>query len=471
MEDTQAPYPYLLSIEVQDLRCLRGRQRLNTSRPDGRPARWTVLLGDNGVGKTTLLQAIAFCGPVLPREGYVLFDGDTTEIHAEFLPSMRLDSNTLKRKARGRGRTRVSSIREKSLLKANGEQAHEIAMYHAHSADWYATDENIGVLSWGDDWFTAGPDEDYLVVGYGASRLMTKQGDSRFSTAKDNPSAVASLFSFDNRLQNAEEWLLKADYSAKFESPGQERFKTYFAKVKAALQAILPDVQDITIAPPSTVGSQPSVVFHTHYGPASLSQLSLGYQIVIGWVTDFANRLFERYPDSDNPLAEAALCLIDEIDLHLHPRWQRDVMGYLSNLFPNTQFVVSSHSPLIVLAVADANIAVLKREGDHVVIHNDVEEVHNWRVDQVLTSDLFGLKSARSPAVEKLLAEKRGLLRKSTLSEQDKDRVAAIDRELDANGGLPTGETEFDRRAMELIRKVGARLEGTSPRDGDDGDQ
>lgn len=471
MEDTRAPYPYLHSIEVQDLRCLRGRQRLNTSRPDGRPARWTVLLGDNGVGKTTLLQAIAFCGPVLPDEGLVLFDGDTTEIHAEFSPSMSIGGSPPTRKARPRPRPRVSSIREKGLIKANGEQAHEIAMYHAHSPDWYATDENVGVLSWGSEWIGDVFNDTHLVVGYGASRLMRKQGDVQFATSTNGPSAVASLFSFDNRLHNAEEWLLKTDYSAKFESPEQPRFKTYFAKVTDALKAVLPDVQNLSIVPPATVGSLPSVVFHTHYGPVPLSQLSLGYQTVIGWVTDFANRLFERYPYSDNPLAEPALCLIDEIDLHLHPRWQRDVMGYLSNLFPNTQFVVSAHSPLIVLAAADANIAVLKREGDHVVIHNDSKEVHNWRVDQVLTSDLFGLKSARSPAVEKLLAEKRGLLRKSTLSEQDKDRVAAIDRELDANGGLPTGETEFDRRAMELIRRVGARLESKLEHDGDGDDQ
>jgi transcriptional regulator with XRE-family HTH domain len=129
----------------------------------------------------------------------------------------------------------------------------------------------------------------------------------------------------------------------------------------------------------------------------------LGYKTLIAWMVDLASRMFDRYPDSPNPLAEPAVVLIDEIDLHLHPKWQRTLMSYLSERFPNTQFIATAHSPLVVQAASDANVVLLRREGDHVVIDNNMKDIHGWRVDQILTSDLFGLESARPPQLDPLL--------------------------------------------------------------------
>jgi len=170
---------------------------------------------------------------------------------------------------------------------------------------------------------------------------------------------------------------------------------------------------------------------------------------------DFASRMFVRYPASENPLAEPAIVLVDEIDLHLHPRWQRSIMSYLSNLFPNTQFVATAHSPLVVQAATDANIVVLRREGDHVVIDNDPAIVRNWRVDQILTSELFGLESARPPQLDGLLRERERILGKSKLTKKDEARLEAIGAEI---GGLPTGETPADIEAMDIVRRAAARL-------------
>jgi predicted ATP-binding protein involved in virulence len=173
-------------------------------------------------------------------------------------------------------------------------------------------------------------------------------------------------------------------------------------------------------------------------------------------MVDFAARLFERYPDSPNPLAEPAIALVDEIDLHLHPRWQRTLMKYLSDLFPNTQFIVSAHSPLVVQAATDANVVLLRREGDHVVIDNDVQAIKGWRVDQVLTSDLFGLESARPPEIDDALAERTRILSKSRLSKADKTRLSELEAYI---GDLPTGETQQDMAAMDIIRRAAVLLE------------
>jgi len=175
----------------------------------------------------------------------------------------------------------------------------------------------------------------------------------------------------------------------------------------------------------------------------------------VAWMVDFASRLFDLYPKSPNPLAEPAVVLVDEIDLHLHPRWQRTLMGYLSERFPNTQFIATAHSPLVVQAAQDANIVLLRREGDHVVIENNVEAVRNWRVDQILTSDLFGLESARPPETEKLLEERTKILSKARLTKKDRERLKELEEEI---GPLPTGETPEEIEAMDVIRRAAERL-------------
>ncbi len=101
-------------------------------------------------------------------------------------------------------------------------------------------------------------------------------------------------------------------------------------------------------------------------------------------MTDLANRLSERYSESDNPLSEPAIVLVDEIDLHLHPRWQKSIIRHLTDIFRQTQFIVTAHSPLIVQSAQDANIVLLRREGDQVIIHNnkDREIVRGCRLDR-----------------------------------------------------------------------------------------
>jgi predicted ATP-binding protein involved in virulence len=183
--------------------------------------------------------------------------------------------------------------------------------------------------------------------------------------------------------------------------------------------------------------------------------MSLGYRTLMTWMVDFASRLFERYPDNPDPLAEPAIVLVDEIDLHLHPRWQRTLMQFLSETFPNTQFIVSAHSPLVVQAATDANIVLLRREGDHVVIDNDIKAIRGWRVDQVLTSDLFGLESARPPQNDAALKERTRLLSKTRLTAKDKIRLQELEAEI---GSLPTGETPQDLEAMDIIRRAAELL-------------
>ncbi len=291
---------------------------------------------------------------------------------------------------------------------------------------------------------------------YGATRKM---GTGTIAEP-DNDSRTLSLLDENAGLRNAEEWLLRTDYAASKKSAIQAEAKSRAKLIRTVLIDLLPDVDDIRFPPPKDVDAGPRVEFHTPYGWVPIRQLGLGYKTLIAWMVDFASRLFERYPESPNPLAEPAVCLVDEIDLHLHPRWQRTIMRYLSERFPNTQFIVTAHSPLIVQAAADANIAILRREGDHVVIDQSFKAIRGWRIDQVLTSDLFGLETARPPELDEALRERKKLLTKGRLTAADKKKLTALEARI---GSLPTGETAADMEAMDIIRRAAARLKQSEP--------
>lgn len=222
--------------------------------------------------------------------------------------------------------------------------------------------------------------------GYGASRRMSS---SKIASDSRETLTTNSLFDDDHPLINAEEWLLQADYA----SSKDKRFSTHKRQVEEIILKLLPDVSAIEYK----VDKQSAkVLFETPTGWVGIDQLSLGYRTIMAWMVDFAAGLFAQYPDSENPLEEPAVLLVDEIDLHLHPRWQRTVIDFLTQRFPNTQFIVTAHSPLLVQTAADSNLILLKRKRGDIVIDNNPVSVQNWRVDQILTSDLFGIESPHS---------------------------------------------------------------------------
>ena len=79
-----------------------------------------------------------------------------------------------------------------------------------------------------------------------------------------------------------------------------------------------------------------------------VDQLSGGYKAVLSVMADIAKRMSIANPDSENPLEEEAVILIDELDLHLHPKWQKTIVDDLKRTFPNCQFIISTHSPFII---------------------------------------------------------------------------------------------------------------------------
>ena len=103
-------------------------------------------------------------------------------------------------------------------------------------------------------------------------------------------------------------------------------------------------------------------------------------------------------------LAEG-IVLIDELGAHLHPRWRMRIVGALRELLPRVQFVVTTHDPLCLRGVLDGEVTVIRRNPENqVVAIADLPSVQGMRVDQLLTSEHFGLGSTDDPVLTDLWA-------------------------------------------------------------------
>lgn len=443
---------YFLDLVVENVRCFKERQVLDLSDGNGKPARWTVLLGDNGTGKTTLLKCLT--GLELQK---IKMDGYSSN-HSyvlNTLPKGFYVGSDISREIKNFCRTSSQDFHIGASAYCGYFSGRAYKIHEFSFSDRYSTAPNKLLAS------SEHPNNEYIesfvkkfkIYAYGASRRMSS---SSFQPT-DSTDATVSLFSTSATLLNAEEWFLQADYAVKSaDAEAQKYTENRFNKIKEMLLALLPDVTDLSPKPITKTQLKAAIQAKTPYGWVDMQDLSLGYQTLIAWMVDLAARLFERYSDSDNPLAEPAIVLVDEIDLHLHPKWQRTLISRLSELFPNTQFIVTAHSPLIVQAAQDANIVLLKREGDQVKIYNkDQAEVRGWRYDQILTSDLFDLISARPPEYDRYLQRREEILAKPELNEADQAELEKIGAKLDE---LPVTDTPQDSEAMELLRKAAGIL-------------
>ena len=440
--NNKTPPVYFLSLEVENVLCFKGKQELKFSDNQGNPSQWTVILGNNGVGKTTLLRCLAGMGI-----GLILNEGDNffvTPLLFEVFNNPNPIWQEIDVLEDNGAKVKSYLVNGSNLLEINKVKNLELTI------------SNIEIFVGGGCMMQGILDlRDIVCYGYGATRRL---GETLLSERMSSDNS-ASLFSDDATLVNAEEWLLQTDYAIKSSSgKPHNRFKKEFDIIIETLKRILPDVTDIRIAPADEFHSRPRAEFQTPYGWVSLSSLGLGYRTTIAWMVDLAVRLFKRYPDSEDPLAEPAIVLVDEIDLHMHPQWQRTIMEFLTERFPNTQFIVTAHSPLVVQAAQDANIVLLRREGDRVVIDNNPEIIENWRVDQVLTS-IFEMPSARPAKIEPLLARRQEILTKSKLTKADKAELKELEEKI---GTLPTAETSEDIKAMDIIRRAAKLLEKSS---------
>lgn len=210
-------------------------------------------------------------------------------------------------------------------------------------------------------------------VASNASGLKTKAvGEEAVAYAEalvPRPMYLA-LFSDWMRVQNT----IAAEYRA------AER---HLKVLRSAARRFLPDYKNLRPDPDSE-----SRLLIDHGGiTLDVSQLSDGERGILALVLDLARRLSQANPSLADPLRNGeAIVLIDELDLHLHPKWQRTIVEHLTGVFPRCQFIATTHSPQIVAAVEPEQVQILTADE---VLHPDrsLGMDSNWILRHLMEAD------------------------------------------------------------------------------------
>lgn len=367
---------YIDTIRLENIRGFR-ELKFSFDRGQGQYAGWTVLTGDNGSGKSTVLKAMA-----------LLLVGASTRFRLE---------------------SRLNSYRS---------QGPKNGIVELHSTNTGTT--TITTLTIHTDGCTEVKREPIFSertleapavkfsCGYGPFRRVSGHTESASELMSAQQSrCFATLFSESASLAESANWLRELKYKSLENRP----------KEKKSLELVLEVIQDEFLPNQITVDRVDSDGLWLKDRQGNLlswADMSDGYRAALALLTDILRHMINAYSPDDLTgrddegrlfLKPAGVVLIDEIDAHLHPEWQREIGFWLKRHFPNIQFIVTSHSPLICQAADPNGLFVLPEPGSdepaRALTAEEYQKVISSRPDTILRSAAFGLQNTRSPvAVE-----------------------------------------------------------------------
>ena len=384
-QNTNQPAVYFNKLYMKNVRCFKGNHEIDLGNGNGEPSQWTVILGNNSVGKTTILRLIASLGlrylegsnglsyqfgqTIIPKK-YITFGCKISFFADQLLVKEDLKFKILKSE-------NIEEDNESEFVDEFIHENRELFSRMNFSSSIITTTNSIHYFY---------PEDEKLLkflnlFGYGTSRMMI-----------DSQTVIGNKTQgiFDNKplLLNVEEWLKELNFAYNNDIQGA---KSRFKQVEQILcGGLLPEVTELRITTiPDKSSFETFPEFLTSQGWVRLEDLGYGYQATLAWVADLAKRMFDQYPNLENPLHGPAVVLVDEIDLHLHPEWQRKIIKYLSDLFPHTQFIVTAHSPLIIQSAENVNLIMLEKDnnpdGKGINIRQRFGSFQGWTVDEILT--------------------------------------------------------------------------------------
>lgn len=216
--------------------------------------------------------------------------------------------------------------------------------------------------------------------------------------------------------------------------------------VKEAIYKMLPELSDLRIS------RRPRLQMCANKNGQTLNieQLSDGEKCILAMLGDLARRLALANPHSKEPLQGGGIVLIDEIELHMHPSWQRKILPLLHETFPKIQFIVTTHSPQVLGEIpADFNLFLLTREeSDPTKIKIDPKQPGYYDSNLIL-EDMMD-----TPSVDMHVTELEGKIF-AAIEEKNYDKASSLVKELYA---LTNGKDPAITRAMILIRRAKAGL-------------
>ena len=361
-----------------------------------------ALLGENGIGKSTILRAIA-CA-LMGRD---------------YARRLRLTSDSLLSQDAMKGRimVRVTGYRDPI----------EVTLRKGRPLGYKVGDAKT------------------LVLAYGASRLLAS-GRHKAENGEQH-AKVRNLFDPFVPVSDASAWL---------DDIGPERIDD----VRATLERILNDgaagsaplVQIVEGKLRFAIGGA---------APRPVTQLSDGYKALIGMAGDVIAVMHRaRFETMQEAMG---IVLVDELGNHFHPQLKLRIVGALRTAFPGVQFIYSTHEPLCLRGLTSSEIAVLRRDEQGVYLLTGLPDVATMRIDQLLASEHFGLGSTMDPEYVAHVRRYHALVRDTGRSKEHDAELAKLQALLADVGYL--GGTRRERMLLSLLDMHGdepARAPGAS---------
>lgn len=390
---------YLKSIQLKHIRCFE-HLSIDLSSQD-RAQKWALILGENGVGKTTVLRSIAM--------------GLTDETSASGL-------------LRELGGEFIRNGQNKGLIEVvlGSENKDEKFVISTRITRRHSGESEVKQTTIPRDF----PWHRIFACGYGATRRA--MGSPTYEKYRLIDS-VYTLFNYTSELQSVEVPFFRLQIDG--------------VKIKALIQRI----ETILMLPKDSIRLSRSG-FTINGIP--LGATGDGFASTFTWISDLIGWAMLFQMKSFN-VDLSGVVLIDELEQHIHPRWQRRIIGLLSKQFPNLQFIATTHAPMMVVGTTDLSddeieLIVLKRNDPTEVIKVRDPPRHK-RADQVLTSILFGLPTSSDDETRAAIHRYAELTSRSPASSETPELVD-LRRFLDKTIG--SAETEFEQKISTEVKRA-----------------
>lgn len=407
---------YIKSIEIKNIRSVEHFQwALNKAEDD--LAGWHVLIGDNGSGKSTILKAVslALVGeaqaqalidywsnwlPIQARRGKIMINGqwDNTHDDTDLIPTIDV------------------MLRRYSI--------------HFEPAKSIEEDE----------------DEYTFSAAYGPFRRFSGGTPVSGKRASSRRLAHLSIFGEEIALTDALDWLRELRFKELELNPEAG----ILAKIRHFInqEGFLPHQVRLTDI------SSEGIFFEDANGASvPVEQLGDGYRSILSMAFDMirqmqiAYRTDNLFSDDGTKIILPGVVLIDEIDAHLHPEWQRTIGYWLTTHFPKIQFIVTTHSPLVCQAAVNGSIWRLPPPDSDETAHQITPDSEDWKrlvygdILEAYSTDLFGENINRSPEAQAKFHELGELSVKEMEKPLTREEEKRLDKLLDELPSTPYRDT------------------------------
>lgn len=411
------------------------------------PYPWITLLGENGTGKSTFLQALSLllAGPEGAKQLLTRPVGWSKDQSKSGKMTVRLhQGNNDPGQYGGNKKERkvfqyTFHITGIETIRINNKVFTEpviIEDTNSRALPWLR--ENA-LLPKGKGWFAA---------GYGAFRRLTRENKILVPSLQ-TPLRYTNFytqFREDQALEAFESWMVYLDYRiSKSDDELAKKQKEWGVK---AINMLLPKGNSF-----HSIDNSASIWFNVGGSKVATISLSDGFRSVLALAGDLVWRLIEAFPYSLNPLEEEGVVLIDELDIHLHPAWQRTIAGILREIFPRIQFIMATHSPIVAAGAGPDAVTYRFYRNKTKTVVEQIKNIHAKSVDQILQSDAFGLVSAFSEATQKKIDRYYVLKKMKKLNDYEEEELQLSIPYVQEALGIEAEESETEKKLNEFILK------------------